>query len=132
MDSLKDTHFVRPERGAGKGYADIVIVPRDGRGPSAVLELKRAGKRSSDRAMEEMAEKAVAQIKEKRYFADLRGDVLLYGVAFRQTDVFVRFERMEKQRTGCWILLRCRVHAPSMLKSRYRKAVIWNSPIQTT
>ena len=100
LDSLKDTHFVRPERGAGKGYADIAIVPRDGRGPSAVLELKRTGKRSSDKTMEEMAEKAVSQIKEKRYFAGLRGDILLYGVAFRQTDVFVRFERMEKQRTG--------------------------------
>ena len=98
LDSLKDTHFVRPERGAGKGYADIVVVPRDGRGPSAVLELKRTGKRSSDKTMEEMAEKAVAQIKEKRYFAGLRGEVLLYGVAFRQTDVFVRFERINRRR----------------------------------
>ena len=96
LDCLGSTHFVKPEREAGKGHADIVVVPRDGRGPSAVLELKRPRGGSLERA----ADGAIAQIKERRYFADLRGEVLLYGVAFERTDVAVSFERMTMRRHG--------------------------------
>ena len=96
LDCLGSTHFVKPERGAGKGYADIVVVPRDGRGASAVLELKRSRGGSLERA----ADGAIAQIEERRYFADLRGEVLLYGVAFERTDVAVSFERMTMRRHG--------------------------------
>ena len=94
LDCLKDTHYVRPEAGGGKGYADIAIVPRDGRGPSAVLELKFKKPGTEDGAMHAEAVEAMGQILDRRYFADLLGEVLLYGIAFRQTDVFVSHERV--------------------------------------
>ena len=94
LDCLKDTHYVRPEAGGGKGYADIAIVPRDGRGPSAVLELKFKKPGTEDGAMHMDAVEAMGQILDRRCFADLLGEVLLYGIAFRQTDVYVSHERV--------------------------------------
>ena len=94
LDCLKDTHYVRPEAGGGTGYADIVIVPRDGRGPSAVLELKFKKPGTKDEAMRAEASGAIFQIRDRRYFADLFGEVILYGLAFRQTDVFVSCDRI--------------------------------------
>ncbi len=94
LNCLTKGHYVRSEYGGGKGYSDIAIIPRNGRGPSAVLELKDEPRNTDDGTMVEVSKAALRQIFDLRYFADLHGELHLYGIATRQSDVFVTHERV--------------------------------------
>ena len=94
LDCLKDTYFVRAEYAGGNGYADIVLIPRNGKGPSAVIELKNAAPGTDDGSMDAISRNALEQIVNRRYFSDLSGDIHLYGIATRQNDVFVSYEKI--------------------------------------
>ena len=63
---------------SGKGFADIVMIPRlnSGNKPPMIIELK----------FDADADTAIKQIKEKRYTGNLRGynDVLLVGVNYNR------------------------------------------------
>ena len=71
----KDFRIFR-ELPAGKGYADMVYLPKkDAVFPAMVVELK----------VDQGAETAISQIKEKRYSDGLKGytgKVLLVGIAY--------------------------------------------------
>ena len=69
----------------------MVVAPRDGHGPSAVVEMKFVRPGESDDAMRRAADEAMSQISGRRYFADLTGEVRLYGISVRQTDVSVSY-----------------------------------------
>ena len=84
------------EHNGGKGYADIAIIPRDGKGPSAVIELKDEDKNSDNKRMRDVADSAIDQIFKLRYFADLHGDIQLYGMATRQTDAFMSYRKIRR------------------------------------
>ena len=64
------------EYASGKGYADLVLIPRKNvDSPAVVIELKYG----------HSAEEAMAQIKERRYWekvSDYSGDVLLVGICY--------------------------------------------------
>ena len=64
------------EYASGKGYADLVLIPRKNvDSPAVVIELKYG----------HSAEEAIAQIKERRYWekvSDYSGDVLLVGICY--------------------------------------------------
>ena len=64
------------ELASGKGYADLVLIPRKNvNSPVIVIELKYG----------HSAEEAIAQIKERRYWkkvSDYSGDVLLVGICY--------------------------------------------------
>jgi RecB family endonuclease NucS len=64
------------EMQAGKGYADIIFIPRKNNlNPAIIVELK----------WDKSAETAMEQIKEKNYpdcFKDYKGDVLLVGINY--------------------------------------------------
>ena len=64
------------EFASGKGYADLVLIPRKNvDSPTIVIELKYG----------HSAEEAIAQIKERRYWekvADYSGDILLVGICY--------------------------------------------------
>ena len=64
------------EYASGKGYADLVLIPRKNvDSPTVVIELKYG----------HSAEEAIAQIKERRYWekvTDYSGDVLLVGICY--------------------------------------------------
>ncbi len=94
LDCLKDTYFVRAEYAGGNGYADIVLIPRNGKGPSAVIELKNAAPGTDDGSMDDISRNALEQIVNRRYFSDLSGDIHLYGIATRQNDVFISYEKI--------------------------------------
>ena len=94
LDCLKDTYFVRAEYAGGNGYADIVLIPRNGKGPSAVIELKNAAPGTDDGSMDAISRNALEQIVNRRYFSDLSGDIHLYGIATRQNDVFISYEKI--------------------------------------
>ena len=60
---------------AGKGYADVVMIPRTPENPALVIELKK----------DKNEGKAINQIKEKHYFSGLelyRGNTLLVGINY--------------------------------------------------
>jgi len=64
------------EYASGKGYADLVLIPRKNvDSPAIVIELKYG----------HSADEAMAQIKERRYWekvSDYSGDVLLVGISY--------------------------------------------------
>ena len=68
------------EMPSGKGYADIVFLPRRySTKPALVVELK----------YDQSAESAVAQIKDRRYPEALReyqGNILLVGISYNKED----------------------------------------------
>ena len=81
------------ELSTGKGYADLVLMPRKNvEKPAIVIELKN----------NETASRAIAQIKERRYtdkVAEYTGDILLVGISYdRDTKEHIcKIERWNKE-----------------------------------
>ena len=65
------------QRESGAGRSDILMTS-DNR-PSIIFELKRS-RREED--LEKDAEAALKQIHDRKYYAGLKGDVILYGISF--------------------------------------------------
>ena len=74
--STTDTYNVVRELPTGKGYADLVYLPKSGvNKPALLIELK----------YDKSAQTAITQIKEKNYlqfFKDYKGEVLLVGINY--------------------------------------------------
>ena len=74
--SAKKEYLIYRELAGGKGYADMVFIPRKGVDkPAMVVELKR----------NKSAETAIKQIKDRQYVKSLKdynGKVLLVGVNY--------------------------------------------------
>ena len=74
--STTDTYNVIRELPTGKGYADLVYLPKPGvNKPALLIELK----------YDKSAQAAITQIKEKNYlqfFKDYKGEVLLVGINY--------------------------------------------------
>ncbi len=74
--STSDIYNVIRELPAGKGFADLVYLPKQGvNRPALLMELK----------YDKTAQSAISQIKEKNYtqfFRDYRGEVLLVGINY--------------------------------------------------
>ena len=63
------------EMDTGKGYADVVMIPRTPKNPALVIELKK----------DQNDGKAIRQIREKHYFSGLelyKGNILLVGINY--------------------------------------------------
>ena len=74
--SARKSYVMHREMQAGKGYADIIFIPRKNNlNPAIIVELK----------WNKSVETAMEQIKEKNYpdcFKDYKGDVLLVGINY--------------------------------------------------
>ena len=74
--STTNTYNVVRELPTGKGYADLVYLPKPGvNKPALLIELK----------LDKSAQSAITQIKEKNYlqfFKDYKGEVLLVGINY--------------------------------------------------
>ena len=85
---------VRSNVEAGEGFADILVEPED---PDAgiVIELKYSKEAAR---LEKACEKAIKQIKDRRYYEylrnDGRSDITLYGIAFYKKRCKVIVEKM--------------------------------------
>ena len=85
---------VRSNVEAGEGFADILVEPED---PDAgiVIELKYSKEAAG---LEKACEKAIKQIKDRRYYEylrnDGRSDITLYGIAFYKKRCKVIVEKM--------------------------------------
>lgn len=78
--SAKKDYYVYRELAGGKGYSDMVFVPRRNNNmPAIVVELK----------WNKSADTAISQIKQKQYvecLKDYRGEVILVGISYECTD----------------------------------------------
>jgi len=72
----RDYYILKRELPAGKGFADIVLLPRTNKNkPAAILELK----------WDKDADSAIKQIKEKKYvkvLEDYSGEIILCGINY--------------------------------------------------
>lgn len=72
-------------RESGEGRYDIQLMPKDGDRPGYLIELK-AIKRASQESLERLAQRALAQIDERKYDTDMRAKgietIVKYGIAF--------------------------------------------------
>ena len=96
----KNEYVIHREYATGKGYADLVMIPRRNISkPALVIELtnereesgacsnypEREGSRRSQLKFNHSAETAIDQIKQKNYpakIADYTGDILLVGINY--------------------------------------------------
>ena len=91
-NAVNDYTLIR-EMPSGKGYADIVFLPRRySTKPALVVELK----------YDQSVESAVAQIKERRYpeaLKEYRGNILLVGISYDKEEKrhFCKIEEWEKE-----------------------------------
>lgn len=84
--AMFDEHYyVTSNRESGLGRYDIQLMPRDKKRPGILIELK-SEKNSSEENLKKPAGKALEQIRNRRYDADMRARgirrMILYGVAF--------------------------------------------------
>ena len=82
---MDNQYIVRSNRESGDGRYDISLLPREGKYPGIIMELKWKRNLGTD-ALEELAEEALRQIEERRYDFEMKengvGDVLEFGIAF--------------------------------------------------
>ena len=87
--SAKKDYLIYRELAGGKGYADMVFVPRNGVNKSAiVVELK----------YNKTADAAIEQIKDRQYVESLKaykGDVLLVGINYNADSDSVNYKKHE-------------------------------------
>ena len=77
-------------REAGKGRCDIVLKARKENQISYILEFKYAKESNTD--LNELAKRAVEQIKERKYDIELRGNVIYIGLAHYQKEVEIEWQ----------------------------------------
>ncbi|WP_286149292.1 AAA family ATPase [Thomasclavelia cocleata] len=77
-------------REAGKGRCDIVLKARKENQISYILEFKYAKDSNTD--LNELAKRAVEQIKDRKYDIELRGNVIYIGLAHYQKEVEIEWQ----------------------------------------
>ncbi|MDO4474516.1 MAG: AAA family ATPase [Eubacteriales bacterium] len=92
--ALMDNQYkIRSNRESGDGRYDISLFPRERKYPGIIMELKwKSG--LSPEALDTLADRALAQIEEKKYDAEMKedgvADVLKFGIAFSGKMVCVK------------------------------------------
>lgn len=89
--ALNDKYEVKSNRESGYGRYDIMIIPRDKEKLATIIEFKKVRKNET---LEEAADKALKQIEEKRYKAELEDmeikSIQELGIAFEGKKVLVK------------------------------------------
>lgn len=79
MRGIVSRYDTRIEREEGNGRVDIIMTPKMEGEPSMIFELKVA---DSEASLGPEAERALAQIHERKYYLGMTGRVMLYGMSF--------------------------------------------------
>lgn len=92
--ALTDNQYkIKSNRESGDGRYDICLIPRENRYPGIILELKWE-KDLSEEMLDGFADKALAQIEDLRYDAEMKEDgisnILKFGIAFSGKKVRVK------------------------------------------
>ena len=91
---LNGKYTVKADFEDGNGRYDIRLERKYGDLPNIVIEIKRVPTESSDELALSKAKDALEQIKERDYIHGLKGNTLLYGIAFRNKRPTVVSERL--------------------------------------
>ena len=83
---LSGDYFIRSNVESGHGRADIILTAKRSGKPNFVLEFKQG------EDTERLAQEALAQIHQKRYYADLKGETLLIGIAHNLKQCEIAYE----------------------------------------
>ena len=76
-------YSVSAEFEKGKGRYDILLESSVPTNPHVIIEIKHSRSDADEQTVLKDAERALSQIKDRDYVHGLKGDVLLYGIAFR-------------------------------------------------
>ncbi|MEM7588821.1 MAG: AAA family ATPase [Myxococcota bacterium] len=91
VQHLRDRYLIRSERESGAGRYDLALEPKDKALPGFVMEFKKG--LQADGTLQQAADKALRQIQDKDYHADLwhRGvtQVIAMGLAFKEKQVTI-------------------------------------------
>ena len=87
---LRRDYVVKSNRESGNGRSDICLYARHDRYPNLILEFKYTKDEKED--LDKLAKKAVEQIKEKKYDAEMTGEVCYVGLAHCGKKTCVRWE----------------------------------------
>ncbi len=93
MAIVHGRYEVTAEREVRDGYYDVRLKRLSGPGPNIVAELKRRNEGNADMTMEELAREGLRQIHEKDYSYGLKGETMLYGIAFSGKDPTIAMEK---------------------------------------
>ena len=83
---------------AGNGYYDIRMKRIAGPGPNILIEIKRRNEGNKHRTMVELAREALGQIHDNQYAYGLKGETMLYGIAFDGKIPTILMERSAGER----------------------------------
>ncbi|MEM7495545.1 MAG: PD-(D/E)XK nuclease domain-containing protein, partial [Myxococcota bacterium] len=98
LAQLEQDYCLRSEREAGEGRADVSLIPKQPDKPGIILEFKRAAPKAEQEQLQQTAQTALRQIKDKHYaatFADSQCSfVLAVGIAFARKSLAVAFDKV--------------------------------------
>ena len=91
---LNKDYEIISNREVGKGRDDLILKAKDEKKTSFVLEFKylKEDKKDLEKALDELSNKAIQQIKDRRYDYDLKGKVIYIGLAHHGKDVMMKWE----------------------------------------
>ena len=90
---LSNNYKVISNREEGKGRCDIIIQAHDEKKTSFVIEFKylKEEKKNIQEELNKLSNKAIQQIKDRRYDYDLKGKVIYIGLAHHGKDVMMKW-----------------------------------------
>jgi hypothetical protein len=92
--SNRGGYSVSAEFEKGKGRYDIMLESSVPTNPHVIIEIKHSRSDTDEDTVLKDAERALSQIKDRDYVHGLKGDVLLYGIAFRGKEPRIVSEKM--------------------------------------
>ena len=88
--NMSNCYYISSNRESGEGRFDIQLMPKTGKLPGILIEVKWA-KNAKKQTLEQLAQSAIRQINEKHYETELRSHgvetILKYGAAFSGKNV---------------------------------------------
>lgn len=94
---MSDFYYIYSNREAGLGRFDIQLEPKDHTWQGYIIELKHKKNISNDQLLN-LAEKAIEQIKIKKYYIDMEyhgiHQIGLFGIAFSGKNVSCKYEQL--------------------------------------
>ena len=90
---LNKDYDIISNREVGKGRDDLILKAKDEKKTSFVLEFKylKEDKKDLEKALDELSNKAIQQIKENKYDYGLKGKVIYIGLAHHGKDVSIKW-----------------------------------------
>ena len=95
---LNKDYEIISNREVGKGRDDLILKAKDEKKTSFVLEFKylKDDKKDFEKALEDLSNKAIQQIKDNKYDYGLKGKVIYIGLAHHGKDVSIKWVSKEE------------------------------------